>query len=79
MVWFSLAQSPRSISLQRLLQKGRYWLLFVHCTDFLQFGQATIFVTGCAVLVVEFILSSIEGEVKLDFDTVQNLIAIDGV
>lgn len=37
----SLAHSPKSISLQRLLQKGRYLFCSVHSTDFLQLGQST--------------------------------------
>ena len=40
----SLAQPPKSISLQRLLQKGRKLLSSVHSTDFLQFGQSTLVV-----------------------------------
>ena len=37
----SLAQAPRSISLQRSEQKGRQGLASVHCTDFWQVGHST--------------------------------------
>jgi len=40
----SLAQPPKSISLQRLLQKGRKLFSSDHSTDFLQFGQSTLVV-----------------------------------
>lgn len=37
----SLAQSPKSMSLQRLLQKGRYGLSGENSANCLQFGHAT--------------------------------------
>jgi len=40
----SLAQPPKSISLQRLLQKGRKLFSSDHSTDFLQLGQSMLVV-----------------------------------
>ncbi len=38
----SVAQSPKSMSLQRSLQNGRNGLLGENSEAFLQFGQATV-------------------------------------
>ena len=42
MAWLSLAQAPRSISLQRSEQKGRVGVFGLHSTGAPQVGQATV-------------------------------------
>jgi hypothetical protein len=45
-LWFSSAQSPRSINLQRSLQNGRYLFSGSHTTVLRQVGQFTFSVMG---------------------------------
>ena len=50
MLCSSLAHAPKSMSLQRSQQKGRYWLSDDHMVDFLQVGQGTIAVGFLSVM-----------------------------